>query len=166
MTTTTISERSTGWIFYKRMWKMLLLAAAAAGYYSPAAVLLHAWIIITFFGQMTWWDRSKKWLIVSCTRVWGKECYLDILQCGMDLSLTDCYTLGDLRSQLSMQYSIHMYKIKLRIVTTGIPRLQRFLVARFHFARIFEAEVLYYKIMYFFDNFFWLYYDSHSANFT
>ena len=42
MTTTTISERSTGWIFYKRMWKMLLLAAAAAGYYSPAAVLLHA----------------------------------------------------------------------------------------------------------------------------
>ena len=118
MTTTTISERSTGWIFYKRMWKMLLLMAAAAGYYSPAAVLLHAWIIITFFGQMTWWDRSKKWLIVSCTRVWGKECYLDILQCGMDLSLTDCYTLGDLRSQLSMQYSIHMYKIKLRIVTT------------------------------------------------
>ena len=53
-----------------------------------------------------------------------------------------------------------------KYVLTGIPRLQRFLVARFHFARIYEAEVLYYKIMYFFDNFFWLYYDSHSANFT
>ena len=33
MTTTTISERSTGWIFYKRMWKML--RGLAAGY-SPA----------------------------------------------------------------------------------------------------------------------------------
>ena len=110
MTTTTISERSTGWIFYKRMWKMLLLAAAAAGYYSPAAVLLHAWIIITFFGQMTWWDRSKKWLIVSCTRVWGKECYLDILQCGMDLSLTDCYTWRRFQrtTVCAMQYYAHV----------------------------------------------------------
>ena len=47
---------------------------------------------------------------------------------------------------------------------TGIPRLPRFLVARFHFARIFEAAVLYYKIS-LFDNLFWLYYDSRSANF-
>ena len=37
---------------------------------------------------------------------------------------------------------------------TGIPRLPRFLVTRFHFARIFEAEFLYYKINIFFDNFF------------
>ena len=29
---------------------------------------------------------------------------------------------------------------------TGIPRLPRFLVMRLHFARIFEAEFLYYKI--------------------
>ena len=110
MTTTTISERSTGWIFYKRMWKMLLLVAAASGYYSSAAVLLHAWIIITFFGQMTWWDRSKKWLIVSCTRVWGKECYLDILQCGMDLSLTDCYAWRRFQrtTVCAMQYYAHV----------------------------------------------------------
>ena len=105
MTTTTISERSTGWIFYKRMWKMLLLAAAAAGYYSPAAVLLHAWIIITFFGQMTWWDRSKKWLIVSCTRVWGKECYLDIhttMWNGFEFD----WLLYFRRSQITTEYAV------------------------------------------------------------
>ena len=105
MTTTTISERSTGWIFYKRMWKMLLLVAAAAGYYSPAAVLLHAWIIITFFGQMTWWDRSKKWLIVSCTRVWGKECYLDIhttMWNGFEFD----WLLYFRRSQITTEYAV------------------------------------------------------------
>ena len=32
------------------------------------------------------------------------------------------------------------------ITSTGIPRLPRFLVPRFHLARIFEAEFLYYKI--------------------
>ena len=37
---------------------------------------------------------------------------------------------------------------------TGIPRLQRFLVTRFHFARIFEAEFLYYEMDIFLTIFF------------
>ena len=55
-------------------------------------------------------EESKKWLIVSCTRVWGKECYLDILQCGMDLSLTDCYTWRRFQrtTVCAMQYYAHV----------------------------------------------------------
>ena len=40
------------------------------------------------------------------------------------------------------------------IYSTGIPWLPRFLVTRFHFARIFEAEFLYYKINIFLTIFF------------
>ena len=54
----------------------------------------------------------------------------------------------------------------LSIRITGIPQLPRFLITRFHFARIFESEFLYYKIKKIFNIFFQLYYDSRSANFT
>ena len=62
--------------------------------------------------------------------------------------------------------SCHLQLVILENSTTGIPRLPRFLVARFHFARIFLIFFLYYKHENFFDNFLWLYYDSRSANFT
>ena len=50
---------------------------------------------------------------------------------------------------------IVQYKVTLFFrLYTGIPRLPRFLVTRFHFARIFEAEFLYYKINIFLTIFF------------
>ena len=44
--------------------------------------------------------------------------------------------------------------VVLHIQGTGIPRLPRFLVTRFHFARTFEAIILYYKMKIFLTIFF------------